>query len=82
MVQKQEFSRFFTLVVLTFCFFTLYSQITCDNLKTIASRFSISAERQILPYVIGIFLTAWGYLFSVYMVIAHYEQERIKYVRT
>ena len=59
----------------------LYSQITCINIKIVKNNISGSIDRSLFPYVISIFLAAWGYLFSVYAVIAHYEKERIKYVR-
>lgn len=59
----------------------LYSQITCINIKALNNRISVSIERSLFPYILCIFLIVWGYLFSVYAVIAHYEQERIKYVR-
>ena len=59
----------------------LYSQIACINLKEICGTVSPHAGRRLLPYMTGVFLIGWGYLFSVYAVIAHYEQERIKYVR-
>ena len=66
-----------TLMILTM----LYMLFSCLNLKEIESKVSPDFSRNILPYVLGIFLLAWGYLFSVYAVISHYEQERIKYVR-
>ncbi len=59
----------------------LYSQIACMNLKMLKEKFSFTIDRTLLPYAAGMFLVVWGYLFSVYAVIAHYEQERIKYVR-
>lgn len=59
----------------------LYSQITCINIKALNNRISVSIERSLFPYSLCIFLIAWGYLFSIYAVIAHYEKERIKYVR-
>ena len=59
----------------------LYSQIACTNIREIKMNISGSIERSLFPYLIGIFLAAWGYLFSVYAVIAHYEKERIKYVQ-
>jgi hypothetical protein len=59
----------------------LYSQITCINLQEISCTISSRVYRKLLPYTAGIFLLGWGYLFSIYTVIAHYEQERIKYVR-
>ena len=66
----------------TYVFLLLfYSQLACKNLKEISERFSIGTVRALLPYALGIFLSAWGYLFSIYAVISHYERERIKYVR-
>ena len=59
----------------------LYSQITCINLQEISFNISARVYCKLLPYTAGIFLLGWGYLFSIYTVIAHYEQERIKYVR-
>ena len=56
-------------------------ELFCLNLKEIEIKVSLNYSRNILPYVLGGFLLAWAYLFSIYAVINHYEQERIKYVR-
>ena len=58
-----------------------YIQIASISLEKINRLFSASMERLLLPYVMGAFLLVWGYLFSIYAAIDHYEQERIKYVR-
>ncbi|MBR6090674.1 MAG: hypothetical protein IKP86_12125 [Anaerolineaceae bacterium] len=36
---------------------------------------------RILPYLAAVFLSIWLFLFSIYAVNAHYERERIKYVK-
>ena len=59
----------------------LYSQITCIDLEILRSCISHRAAGALLPYAAGLFLLGWGYLFSIYAVIDHYEKERIKYVR-
>ena len=58
-----------------------YAQVASICLSKINRYFSVNAERLFLPYTLGAFLLVWGYLFSIYTVIDHYEQERIKYVR-
>lgn len=59
----------------------LYSQIACIDLNIMCSRSPHRNAGALFPYAAGLFLLGWGYLFSIYAVIDHYEKERIKYVR-